>query len=72
MATTSMPLFAAASHIGNVGEAVLVVPRAAVHVEQDRERPGALRLVDAGHQLPLRGAPEFDVPHLDFERAAGL
>ncbi len=50
----------------HVGEAVLVVPRAAVHVEEHRERSRALRLVDARHQRARRGFPELDVPDFDF------
>jgi hypothetical protein len=48
--------------------AVLCVPRAAVQVEHRRERSGAVRLVDAGHQRPAGGiAPELDLAHLDPE-----
>src|SRR5262249_10696182 len=50
------------------GETVLAAPGAAVQIEHRRERPWALWLIDAGHQLPPgRRAPELHLADLELE-----
>ena len=52
-----------------LGLAILVVPGAAVQIEQRRERAGTLGPVDAGHQHPAGAvAPHLDLGDLDVER----
>src|SRR5262249_41376382 len=52
---------------------ILPVPRAAVEIEDGGKRPGAGRLIDAGHQLPSgRVAPELDFAHRDLELAVRI
>src|SRR5699024_3485129 len=50
-------------------EPVVVVPGAAVDLHQDRERAGALRLVDARQPGAVAVTAVLDVAALDFERA---
>ncbi len=49
------------------------MPGAAVHVEQHRERTGALRLIDPRHQRPPgRVAAEFDLAHRELVVRGGI
>ena len=55
------------------GEAVLSVPRAAVQIENGRERSRPFRLVDPGHQHPAGGvAPELDFADGKIELGGGI
>ena len=56
-----------------VGEAILVVPGAAVQVEQHREGTRAERLVEARHELAApRGAAEGQLVDFDVEFCSGI
>src|SRR6266536_3289948 len=52
---------------------VFAAPGTAVQIEQRRERPRALRLIDTGHELPPgRRAPELHLADLELELRRGI
>ncbi|MBI2210103.1 MAG: hypothetical protein HYU47_05805 [Deltaproteobacteria bacterium] len=49
-----------------VGRAVLIVPRAAMQIEEHGKRAPGLRLVDPGHQGSGRIPSALDIPNFDL------
>jgi hypothetical protein len=55
------------------GETVLAVPRAAMEIENGRERPLSFRLVDPRHQHPAGAVtPQLELADGEIEAAGGI